>query len=79
MSPNVDSTLHKDWNGSIHDWNASWYYANVNCKIELLTQNILKVYNAYVPLETKLIKKSKPPWFRKEIKFAIKTMDKLYS
>ena len=45
------------------DWNTSWYYGNVNCKIEVLTLQILKVFNAHVPLKTKIFKQSKPPWF----------------
>ena len=60
------------------NWNTSWYYGNVNCKIEVLTLQILKVFNAHVPLKTKMFKQSKPPWFQKDVKLAIKIRNNLY-
>ena len=60
------------------NWNRSWFYADVNNKLELLTQNVAEIFNAQVPLKTKIIKKSKPPWFQGQVKLAIKNRSKMY-
>ena len=56
------------------DWNRLWYCANVDNKLELLRQNIIEVFNARVPLKTRIIKK----WLQGEVKLAIKNRSEMY-
>ena len=44
----------------------------------MLTLQILKVFNAHVPLKTEMFKQSKPPWFQKDVKIAIQIRNNLY-
>ena len=60
------------------NWNSSWFYTSVDSKLELLTHNVLKVFDKHVPTKTKIIKASNPPWFQKEVKLAINQRSKLY-
>ena len=59
------------------DWNCPSYCANVDNKLELLSPNIIEVFNTHVPLETRIIKKSKPQWFQGEVKLATKNRSKM--
>ena len=61
------------------DWNYSWYFLNVNNKLELFTQNIANIFNAHGPLKRKVVQKCNRPWFRGEVKNAINQRNKFYA
>lgn len=60
------------------NWNCSWFSTSVDSKLELLTQNIQNLFDKHVPTKTLIIKASKPPWFRREVKLGINQRNKLY-
>lgn len=60
------------------NWNLVYELENVNDQFNFIQKNIINIYNDTVPVRSKKIKVSQPPWFDKTIKRLIDIRDIAY-
>ena len=61
------------------DWNAIYSNVDIEVQISIFEENIISLYNEFVPIKTKVVKDGQREWFSKHIENLIASRNKAYN